>query len=184
MTDVNHQVSKWMVREAERTGRGVALEDLQGIRGRARAHRSQRRTLHSWAFGQLIDQCRYKTQRAGVALVMVDPAYTSQRCPPLLGGCGHVSRRNRPARGRFVCERCGLAGHADHFAGANIAERAMGVWADVNRPHATGRPAASRDHESRPAPHGRHRAAKHRELPHPRRTPAPVGQARTSGAGG
>ena len=49
MTDLNHQISTFVVREAERTGRGVALEDLQGIRGRVRAHRLQRRTLHNWA---------------------------------------------------------------------------------------------------------------------------------------
>ncbi|MEU8146059.1 hypothetical protein [Nonomuraea sp. NPDC048901] len=35
MTDLNHQISKFVVREAERTGRGVALEDLQGIRDTA-----------------------------------------------------------------------------------------------------------------------------------------------------
>ncbi|MFC7263494.1 RNA-guided endonuclease InsQ/TnpB family protein [Streptomyces lutosisoli] len=150
MKDVNHQISKYVVREAERTGRGLALEELQGIRGRVRAHRSQRRTLHSWAFGQLIEQCQYKTRRAGIPLVMVDPAYTSQTCPLSLGGCGHTSRRNRPARGRFVCENCGLAGHADTFAAANVAERGEGSWALVNGPHATGDPAASRNTRANP----------------------------------
>ncbi|MFI7634419.1 RNA-guided endonuclease InsQ/TnpB family protein [Nonomuraea sp. NPDC049400] len=146
MTDLNHQISKYVVREAERTGRGIALEDLQGIRGRARAHRLQRRTLRSWAFAQQIEFTRYKAARVGVAFELVDPAYTSQACPT----CGCVSRANRPARGRFVCTRCGLAGHADHIAARNIAARGVAGWAVVNQPHATGLPSARRDRESKP----------------------------------
>ncbi|MBB5778229.1 RNA-guided endonuclease InsQ/TnpB family protein [Nonomuraea jabiensis] len=146
MTDVNHQISTYVVREAERTGRGIALEDLQGIRGRVRAHRLQRRTIHSWAFAQMIDFTSYKAARAGVALLLVDPAYTSQACPR----CGCVARENRPARGRFVCTGCGLAGHADHIAARNIATRGAAGWAAVNQPHATGLPSARRDRESKP----------------------------------
>jgi putative transposase len=146
MSDVNHQISKHVVREAERTGRGIALEDLQGIRGRVRAHRLQRRTLHSWAFAQQIAFTRYKAARAGVAFVLVDPAYTSQACPE----CGCVTRANRPARGRFVCTGCGLAGHADHIAARNIATRGVAGRAVINQPHATGLPSPRRDRESKP----------------------------------
>ncbi|MEU8144231.1 transposase [Nonomuraea sp. NPDC048901] len=146
MTDLNHQISTFVVREAERTGRGVALEDLQGIRGRVRAHRFQRRTLHRWAFAQQAAFTRYKAARAGIAFVLVDPAYTSQACPD----CGHISRSNRPARGRFVCQRCGLAGHADHIAARNIAARGVAGWAVINQPHATGLPSARWDRESKP----------------------------------
>ncbi|MEU8142158.1 transposase [Nonomuraea sp. NPDC048901] len=146
MTDLNHQISKHVVREAERTGRGVALEDLQGIRGRVRVHRFQRRTLHGWAFAQQITFTRYKAARAGIAFVLVDPGYTSQACPE----CGHISRANRPARGRFICTRCGLAGHADHIAARNIATRGIAGWAAINQPHATGLPSPRRDRESKP----------------------------------
>ncbi|MEV6154582.1 transposase [Nonomuraea sp. NPDC052129] len=146
MTDLNHQISTYVVREAERTGRGIALEDLQGIRGRVRAHRFQRRTLHNWAFAQQIAFTRYKAARAGVAFLLVNPAYTSQACPD----CGCVSRANRPARGRFVCKRCGLAGHADHIAARNIATRGVAGWAVINQPHATDLPSPRRDRESKP----------------------------------
>ncbi|MEU4701380.1 RNA-guided endonuclease InsQ/TnpB family protein [Nonomuraea dietziae] len=147
MTDVNHQISRHMVRETERPGRGIAMEHLHGIRGRVRAHRSQRRTLHSWAFAQQIAFTRYKAARLGIAFVLVDPAYTSQRCPE----CGCVAKANRPARGRFLCTRCRLAGHADHIAARNIAQRAVASWGAVNRPHATGLPSARRDRESKPS---------------------------------
>ncbi|WP_207926274.1 transposase [Actinocrispum wychmicini] len=52
-TDVNHQISKRIVAEAERTGRGIAVEQLTGIRDRVRLRKPQRATLHSWAFAQL-----------------------------------------------------------------------------------------------------------------------------------
>jgi IS605 OrfB family transposase len=51
--DVNHTISKEIVSVAQRTGRGIALEDLKGIRARIRARKKQRARLHNWAFGQL-----------------------------------------------------------------------------------------------------------------------------------
>ena len=54
------------MRRAERTGRGIALEDLKGMRGRIRATRSQRDALHNWALAQLKQLIVHKAQRAGV----------------------------------------------------------------------------------------------------------------------
>lgn len=59
-TDVNHQISKRIVAKAERTGQGIALEDLTGIRDRVRARKPQRATLHSWSFHQLRTFIEYK----------------------------------------------------------------------------------------------------------------------------
>ncbi|MGW6027893.1 RNA-guided endonuclease InsQ/TnpB family protein, partial [Streptomyces sp. NPDC055214] len=76
--NVNHIISKKIVTEAERTSAGIALEDLGGIRQRVRLRKPQRVTLHSWAFHQLGQFLEYKARRAGVPLVYVDAAYTSQ----------------------------------------------------------------------------------------------------------
>ena len=86
-TDINHQVSKRIVAEAQRTGRGIAVEQLGGIRDRVRLRKPQRVAVHSWAFAQLGRFLAYKAQAAGVALVQVDPAYTSQTC----SRCGRVT---------------------------------------------------------------------------------------------
>ena len=126
-TDTNHQIAKQLVRRAERTGRGIALEQLTGIRGRIRAPRSQRGTLHSWAFRQLRELILYKAQLAGVPVdADIDPRNTSRQCPR----CGHTEKRNRPSQARFRCVGCGHHGHADHIAACNIAGRAA-----VNRPN-------------------------------------------------
>jgi IS605 OrfB family transposase len=125
-TDVNHRIANEIVHRAERTGRGIALEDLKGIRGRIRARRSQRGALHSWAFAQLKELIAYKAALAGVPVVDIDPRNTSRQCPR----CGHASRRNRRSQARFRCVGCGHHGHADHIAACNIAGRAA-----VNRPN-------------------------------------------------
>jgi len=129
-TDVNHRIAKELVRRAERAGRGIALEDLKGIRGRIRARRSQRGALHSWAFAQLKQLILYKAALAGVPVdAEVDPRNSSRQCPR----CGHTSKRNRPSQARFRCLGCGHHGHADHIAASNIAGRAA-----VNRPNVPG----------------------------------------------
>ena len=130
--DATHRVSKSIVAEAERTGRGIAVEDLTGIRARVRLRKPQRATLHTWAFAQLGQFLAYKAQRAGVVLVQVDPAYTSQQCH----ACGHVDKRNRRSQAVFHCGRCDFVGHADHNAALNIASRGVERWGEVMRPHA------------------------------------------------
>ncbi|WP_214107101.1 RNA-guided endonuclease InsQ/TnpB family protein [Acrocarpospora catenulata] len=123
--DLNHVISKSIVTEAARTGRGIALEDLSGIRDRVRLRKPQRVTLHSWSFHQLGQFVAYKAARAGVALVHVDPAYTSQGC----SACGHIDKRNRPDQETFRCRSCGFAEHADVNAARNIASRGVAGWA-------------------------------------------------------
>ncbi len=137
--DTNHVISKRIVVEAQRTGRGIALEDLKGIRGRVRLRKPQRATLHSWAFHQLGQFVAYKAKRAGVAVVQVDPAWTSQTC----SACGNVDRANRPDQATFCCRSCGFAEHADWNAARNIAARGEASWAVVNQPHAGTSVAAS-----------------------------------------
>ncbi|WP_351225757.1 transposase [Streptomyces sp. NPDC002133] len=138
-THVNHRISKEIVAvaggtsQAKRwgsTGRGIALEELGGIRDRVRPFRDQRAALSSWPFHQLEEHIRYKARRAGVPVIWVDAHYTSQMCPR----CGHTARHNRPTRDTFCCRRCGLAGPADHVAGVNVRNRARSAWVLVNGP--------------------------------------------------
>lgn len=131
-TDVNHKISKRIVAEAKRTGCGIAVEQLTGIRDRVRLRKPQRATMHSWAFAQLGTFLAYKARRGGVAFVEVDPAYTSQTC----SACGCVDRKNRRSQAVFKCGRCGFVGHADHNAAINIAARGVERWGEVMRPHA------------------------------------------------
>ncbi|MFC4331419.1 RNA-guided endonuclease InsQ/TnpB family protein [Streptomyces andamanensis] len=122
--DINHKIAKHVVAEAERTGRGIALEDLTGIRERVRLRKPQRATHSSWAFAQLGQFIAYKARRAGVPVVYVDPAYTSCICAE----CGHIDRANRISQARFVCRSCGFVDHADRNGSRNIRARAWDLW--------------------------------------------------------
>lgn len=116
-TDVNHQISKTVVAQAQRAGQGIAIEDLSGIRDRVRLARSVRQQLHSWAFAQLRDQITYKAQAAGLPVQVVNPRNTSKTCHR----CGYCNRANRPSQALFRCGCCGWSGNADHNAALNIA---------------------------------------------------------------
>ena len=118
--------------EAQRTGRGIALEDLTGIRDRVRLRKPQRVALHSWAFSQLGSFLEYKALRSGVPLVYVDPAYTSQTCH----ACGNVDKKSRVDQATYNCCACGVVAHADVNAALNIADRGAQGWADVRQPQA------------------------------------------------
>jgi IS605 OrfB family transposase len=119
-TWVNHNISKQIVAEAKRSGRGLKLEDLSGIRGRVKAGRKQRAVLHSWAFSQLLLFLQYKATLAGVTLVTIDPRNTSRECAE----CGHTAKENRKAQDKFRCRSCGHEAHADSNAARVIAGRA------------------------------------------------------------
>jgi putative transposase len=129
--DLNHQISKRIVAEAQRTGCGIAVEQLTGIRSRVRLRKPQRAALHSWAFAQLGGYIAYKAKHAGVAFVEVDPAYSSQTCHH----CGWVDKGNRRSQSKFECGRCRFVGHADRNAPIVIAQRGQ-RWGEVMRPYA------------------------------------------------
>lgn len=114
--DTNHVISKKIVESAKRTGRGIAHENLSGIRGRARLSKPSRTELNSWAFAQLFSLVAYKAKLAGIPVKIVDPAYSSQLCPE----CGTIGKQNRTTRDLFCCSSCGCSGPADLIAARNI----------------------------------------------------------------
>ncbi len=117
---VNHVISKHVVELAKGTSRGIALEDLTGIRERTTVRHGQRDRHSKWAFAQLRTFIQYKAKIAGVPVVLVDPAYTSQQCSV----CGYTDKKNRKTRNSFSCMSCNHAEPADINAAKNIARRA------------------------------------------------------------
>ena len=128
--DVNHAISKRLVANATDTLRGIALENLAGIRERTPFRQAQRAQISGWAFAQLRSFVEYKAQLSGVPVVLVDPKHTSQRCHV----CGYVARSNRQSQARFSCKQCGYTTNADFNAALNIRHRAL-----VNAPEVAGR---------------------------------------------
>jgi IS605 OrfB family transposase len=121
---VNHCISKKIVAAAEGTWRGVAIEELGGIRDRTTVRRAQRDEHSGWAFHQLRAFLEYKCEDLGIPFAAVNARNTSRTCPR----CGCVDKRNRPTQAEFCCLQCALSGHADLFAALEIARRATVSW--------------------------------------------------------
>jgi IS605 OrfB family transposase len=120
----NHTITGRIVRKAKARNSAIVLEDLSGIRERTtvgrqqRARRATNRRLSNWSFYQLRPFIEYKAQIAGVPVIKVDPAYTSQTC----SNCGHRDRKNRDGSD-FQCKGCGHSMDADYNAAINIAAK-------------------------------------------------------------
>ncbi|MCF4967506.1 RNA-guided endonuclease InsQ/TnpB family protein [Nostoc sp. CMAA1605] len=134
---LNHNISKQLVQDAKRINTALAFEDLTNIReslNQKPRSKTERRRTNNWAFYQLRLFVGYKANIAGVPVVFVTPAYTSQTC----SRCHHV----HPVKGKsyrsgkfFKCGHCGFEHDADMNAANNIA--ALGVTF-VNSPEISG----------------------------------------------
>jgi putative transposase len=116
----SHRVAKRVVEAAKAQSLGVAMEDLKGLTaklGERTASREMSTRLGNWPFALIRAFVAYKAKRAGVKVVLVNPAYTSQTC----SCCGHCEEANRPSRDLFLCVACGVESCADLNAARNIA---------------------------------------------------------------
>jgi putative transposase len=115
ITYENHRTSKAVVAYAHAHCRAIAIEKLSGVNaeGSKIKRYSQK---HQWAFAQLETFLRYKAGLAGVPVIQVDPAYSSQTC----SRCGE---RHKPRGKVFLCPSCGSNQHRDANSGFIIAQR-------------------------------------------------------------
>lgn len=111
---VNHEVSKAIIREAIESGCGViAMEDLTNIRKRIKASKRVRTRLHRWAWRQLQIFVEYKAEAAGIRFDYLNPAYTSQTCSI----CESIAQRKKHS---LNCKNCGSQLHSDVNAALNL----------------------------------------------------------------
>jgi len=135
-TWVNHRISKAIVSRAKATNSAIALEDLTGIRERVNQQprsKAERRRANSWSFYQLRMFVAYKAAIAGVPVVLVSPAYTSQTCHKCLHIHPDPAQSYRSGKS-FKCGHCGWEGDAD-WNGANMIAK---LGAVVNQPRGSG----------------------------------------------
>ena len=113
----NHQLSKQIVEQAVKWECGtIHIEDLSKIKGD-----NTDKFLKHWTYYDLQSKIEYKAEKEGIAVVKIDPAYTSQKCSK----CGFTCKENRPRKEKgqayFRCIKCGYEANADYNAARNIA---------------------------------------------------------------
>ena len=117
MQDVNHQVSKALVKSNPKYTLFV-LEDLSNVRkATEKVNLKDRYVNVSWSFYDLEQKLMYKAMKNQCLVSKVDPAYTSQRCPI----CGHTERTNRNKKNHlFCCKKCGYKSNDDRIGAMNL----------------------------------------------------------------
>jgi len=127
----NHCISKKLVATAKTLGKGLAFENLEGIKTnlKQRFQKGQRAKISGWSFQELRQFTEYKARLAGVPLVLVDARYTSQTC----SACGHCAKANRRSQAEFVCVSCHHSENADFNAARNIRRRATSNLAQESK---------------------------------------------------
>lgn len=117
LLDIDHKLSREIVDYAKQNGiKTIKLEVLSGIRRTTRKSwkniNERELSVHSWSFYRLQQFIKYKAELAGIEVVEVNPAYTSQVCP----NCGKLNK----ARDRSYTCCCGYHGHRDIVGAKNI----------------------------------------------------------------
>jgi len=110
--DFNHKLSRQLVNYC--LLQNIDVLGLEALKGNQLANRRFRR--YTWAFKDLLSKIQYKAQNAGLKVVGVDPAYTSQRCHK----CGDISKDNRQSQSLYRCGKCFNTANADINAAKNI----------------------------------------------------------------
>ena len=113
MKDKDHKLSRAIVNFAKTNHvKTIQMEELAGIRQTARTSRKNAKNLHTWSFYRLAQFVQYKAALAGIAVIFVNPRYTSQTCPV----CG---TRNHASDRKYKCP-CGFKTHRDILGAMNI----------------------------------------------------------------
>lgn len=115
-TWLNHSISRAIIRDALNSNAAIAIENLTGIRvavNKKPRNKTERRRSNNWAFYQLRQFLEYRGIAAGVEVIAVPPAYTSQNCHQ----CLHIGLRSDKV---FKCGNCSWHGDADFNASCVI----------------------------------------------------------------
>ena len=126
MKDLDHKISRRVVNYALKNKLRIVLENLQGIRKRARKGKRSKAAngvVNSWSFYRLQSFIEYKAKKLGIPVVKVSPEYTSQDCS-YCGARGHRCREKFVCRNN-QCTKRDVVRNSDVNAAFNIGKRAL-----------------------------------------------------------
>lgn len=109
----NHKVSRYVVDTAVKHGCNlIQMEDLSGNEF------SKDKFLKNWSYYDLQSKIAYKAAEHGIAVVKINPAYTSRRC----SYCGNINMEiDNTSIHEWKCPVCGKNHNRDINAAMNIA---------------------------------------------------------------
>jgi IS605 OrfB family transposase len=109
-----HNIARYIIEQAKKIEKPViVMEDLRGILESTRVRKKQRYIHQTWAFRKLQFFIQHKADWEGIAVIYVNPAYTSQICPR----CLSINQRHKH---EYKCSYCGYSANSDYVASLNI----------------------------------------------------------------
>jgi len=119
--DLEHKISRAVVTWArERQIGTLVIGDVRDVADGKRMHTKSQQKIGLWSHGRQRHDITYKAEAAGIAVTLVEEAYTSQTCPGTLPdgtGCLHCYK----PKGRvYRCPACGFTAHRDGLGAANL----------------------------------------------------------------
>ena len=94
------------------------IEELKGLKNGRRFHKEFQAKFQRWTYPTLVKRIKLTSERLGVRVEEVNPAYTSQTC----SRCGTKDKNSRKGE-VFTCTSCGYESDADLNASVNISMR-------------------------------------------------------------
>ena len=128
LRDLNKYLSREIVSIASDLECGIKFEKLSGnrMRRKCRGKIISDFSINNWYFYHLCQMVENRAVREGIAVLYVDPSFTSQIC----SRCGAHGHRHRKV---FQCPECGYIGHADVNAAFNIARSPVNGAEDMEK---------------------------------------------------
>ena len=119
--DMEHKVSRTVVNWAkERQVTTLVIGDVRDVADGKRLNTKSQQKIGLWSHGRQRAYITYKAAAAGIAVSLVEEAYTSQTCPGTLPDGTGCMQCYKP-RGRvYLCPACGLTAHRDGVGCANL----------------------------------------------------------------
>ena len=104
-----------------RSAKGTSDEPGSNVKAKAGLNRS----ILDQSWGCFKNQLEYKLAWLGGEMRVVDPKYTSQKCP----NCHKIDSENRKTQSEFVCQSCSYENNADVVGAMNILAAGLAVMA-------------------------------------------------------
>jgi putative transposase len=117
INDILHKQTTKLVHAITTDGvRTVGIGDLRNLRQNVDYGKKANQKIHQMPSGRVRDLLTYKLEHAGVKVVIINEAYSTQTCPRCL-------EKNKTSSRNYKCKKCGLKYHRDGIGAVNIRQK-------------------------------------------------------------
>ena len=119
--DMEHKIGRAVVNWArERQVSTLVIGDVRDVADGKRLNAKSQQKIGLWSHGRQRAYITYKAEAAGIAVTLIEEAYTSQTCPGTLPDGTGCMQCYKPKGRVYHCPACGFTAHRDGVGCANL----------------------------------------------------------------